>query len=424
MVTQPTFNLTRLPAVPSPSLRVPQRHENPEKEPETPLNRLLPADFDAPEDPPPLSRQQRQHLAEVVFRQAFEEPRLTLADTETDRIQVAYRLVREMARHRGLLEWHQTLHTGLAATYIPPEDIIKAADDSTFADPDSWDPATGLLHDPWTTPRLLPRPVDYRKYQKADNGGRFSMLVIEEMIRAEVPAYVPTHLSQYQMVLKDNQWSVHHTPGLALMPPTVPHPSANDPDYDPNDTKTDPLLHRYIATLTATAAHLRMFDDERTRLGLSPLLDPTLCRPAFPSRTMLVTWETLLIQETLDYLVKNGQPITKDMLARKYGFQHHEITQLMRMARDQAQRDAQSDIEQDRAVMILRLEDVARRTRESLDMRAEIAALKALAIVQGLQRVEPENAMRQFIDVVNSYNDKAITAKSPEKGIALLPEAR
>ena len=53
------------------------------------------------------------------------------------------------------------------------------------------------------------------------------------------------------------------------------------------------------------------------------------------------------------------------------------------------------------ALMIARLDDVARRCREGVpDIRAEIAALKAQALVQGLTKGEEDDFEREVRDVV------------------------
>jgi hypothetical protein len=67
----------------------------------------------------------------------------------------------------------------------------------------------------------------------------------------------------------------------------------------------------------------------------------------------------------------------------------------------------EAEIEEDRAILSMRLEDLIQRSRDALDMRVELGAIKQLAIVQGVTRAEPEDAMSEFARVVRKVTDQS-----------------
>jgi hypothetical protein len=73
------------------------------------------------------------------------------------------------------------------------------------------------------------------------------------------------------------------------------------------------------------------------------------------------------------------------------------------------------DVEEQRSLMIIRLEEFARRSRRADNLRNELNAYKLLALVQGLGKVEPEDEQAAFVRVVRGYNrDREARIAGPE----------
>ena len=112
---------------------------------------------------------------------------------------------------------------------------------------------------------------------------------------------------------------------------------------------------------------------------------------------------------------------TRKYLRDEYGLRASEADHLVRIAKTGAVRIAESDVEEDRALMILRLERLIERSRDELDIRAEIAALKQLSIIQGLNYNDEANTMKDIIDVISRSAQDRIEAKTVEARV--LPAA-
>lgn len=360
---------------------------------------------------------------EIIFEETY-----TLEDTQPYRIRVAWRLLREIARTKGLVAPDEMLVEALEPKYMAPEDDLDFAPASQMTiHHDAHTPMTGFVDDPWLIPRPFVRDVGRERLSGPDPSFRYSNSVIEALLAAE---RVPEHLKCYYVQLisehEKQTWKPVYLNGLPLMPPNVPFPHLHPlsgvqtghwgDDYDPYNSAHDPLLHVYIKLLKNTAMHLYAdqgseVDPNCGRYGLHGLYDPALVRLSMPSRVQIMAWEALIVEDTLQQLVKNGQPQTKHYLYKTYGLRPHEIQQLIRIAKVRARQAVEGDVEEDRGLMVLRLEDAARRAREVSDLRAEMAALKNLAIVLGLARVDPQSAITDFVAVVKDAYQQRLESR-------------
>ena len=75
------------------------------------------------------------------------------------------------------------------------------------------------------------------------------------------------------------------------------------------------------------------------------------------------------------------------------------------------------DVEEQRALMIARIQDVMYRSQDALDPRAELMALKLLGQTVGISRAEPEDMKSMFIKVVGQVNKDRQISYDPKDEI-------
>lgn len=311
-----------------------------------------------------------------VFQKVFTQEKLNLADTEPQRIAVAWRLVRELARVKGYVGADQSLQDGLA--------------------PD----AKNI--DPWMIP-------DEFSEHRAAKSPPPTMMLVQILQDAENLA------EEWQYTRHDHdrdKMAIH--PGIAFLPPPVPMRwlEISDRgvrvlgDYDP---RQDKLLGFYCAAMRSLSKSLFISegspaDRDYGILGLTGLLRPETCRLAFPSKTQICTYESLMIQKTSNWLIHNSLNECRASLRQEFGLQQHEINSLIRMARAYCKAMTEGDIEEDRSLMLLRLEDYLRRSKSALDLNSEMKALKQMSIILGLAKLDTDDEMSEFMEVVRSVN--------------------
>lgn len=208
---------------------------------------------------------------------------------------------------------------------------------------------------------------------------------------------------------------------LPVAPPQVPEDWLLAPEaldlYDPSEQEDDPLLHRWLEFFAVTVRSLGIEDGSQDdpdlgKKGLHGMLDPVYCRIAFPSRAEVVAFEEFIVGRTLEVLVEGEDPMgsrvdrsmigtsgAMEFLSRKYGLLPREARTVIDLARDRAKSVADGDLAQNRAMMVLRLEAFISRLRQinPMDGRNELAALKQLAIVQGLAKAEQDNDLADML---------------------------
>lgn len=293
--------------------------------------------------PDPLGGRRPPNYPEFVrdfWREAYEDRALTLAQLERQRTRVAWRFIRELLQ---ILEVY----------HHDPLDEIEA---HANAERDPW-----LEPRPWQ--RRLPAPGTNR-------------------------AWEVIHVLHKQ--------STDPRAALPLLPPPAPHPLPQD--YDPAQ---DQRLLAYIQLIEAVDRLVGLSagtktDKDAGRRGLQGLLDPKTIRLSFPSRLQLIAFEQALVDEVLDQLVQNGQQKAVRFAQEAHGLTTKEALSVVKLAGNEARKRLEVDAETHKALMTLRLENFIQRTRESLDPRLEMHALKQLCIVLGIARMETEDALTDF----------------------------
>lgn len=343
---------------------------------------LSPSDAELPESmwrarDDDRTEEERQQAAREALCRAFEVERLTIEETLPYRIRVAYRITRELARLKGMI-----------------------AEDETLAH--ATQPDVGN-RDPWT----IPRPAISQRGSPGQNmiaSKAFKMLVnAEKLDVSDQPTTFPLNEQEEPQVLGAG--------GLALLPPDIPW-RWREQDHSVlavYDEERDVMLKRWVGVVEEIARYLGIEagskeDPDQGRLGLIGLVNKVTTRALWPNRLQIVFWEEELIYQTLNKLITKGSEATRKWLADYHGFTRYETTSLVRMAVNLSRGQAEADVEELRALMVLRLEDYIRRAKDSCELRAELMGLKQLSIVQGLGKVDPEDAMTAFSAIVRKFD--------------------
>jgi hypothetical protein len=115
---------------------------------------------------------------------------------------------------------------------------------------------------------------------------------------------------------------------------------------------------------------------------------------------ILMAWETILLSEFLDSQLDFGVYEGQTEMRSKFGLSSSECKVLGDLARIAAPDIASDNLETKKALMELRIDKFIRRARQEDDLRAELQGLKLLAVVQGLNKAEPEDDIKGMIEVV------------------------
>lgn len=342
---------------------------------------------------PTLGSLQYETWIGSLISKSFQREQQSLQTYSPHRTLAAWRLVREMARSKRLIQRDQSLMEALPPDQPAYDDLYKPRED------------------PWTIPEpARTQTMDYLRFERGLKS--HERLCTDYLKTCEYAESLKEEFQDFLWFAEDSEWKISRRPGLALLPPKVPFNQYLDngdvkASYNPADFEHDPLLHAYTRGLYYVSKHLYFELNSKKNPGmydeaLSSLLNPAYVRLVFPSRIQIISVEALLVEETMDLMVSFGITHAKKTLHEKYGFLTHELDQLSDMAKIRAAECVNTDVEQTRSLIILRLEDIAKRCREALDIRAELAAVKQLAVVTGVTQVKPESLEQSFIDMVKS----------------------
>jgi hypothetical protein len=128
---------------------------------------------------------------------------------------------------------------------------------------------------------------------------------------------------------------------------------------------------------------------------------PEDVRSLHPTREELISYEQALVAQGARILASSGTLELQDHLCDELSMSIAEATAFARLVRAFVSRAYEpGDLEEQRALMLLRLEDVAKRSRDALDLRAELMAVKQISTVLGLGLTAGDAPEREFVDVV------------------------
>lgn len=320
----------------------------------------------------PISEERRKEIAvKSMLKLAHEADELTLEDLLPQRVKVAHRLVREMGRLRGIILPNETIEFALKGRESNP--------------------------DPWCIPQKYERPRDIRRNYTD---------VVDAMIAAEE---LPSIFWFSRFNNKNDQWQQY--PGVALLPPPIPKPwlDENGEPFEGYKPSEDLLLMAYMDVMGKTADRLCIEQGSRDepylgQYAMSGLANLELVRLAFPTKLQILTWEILLIDETLDLLIDKSDRAARKHLYYKYGLLEHEVDQLIKMAQQRAMEQSCGDQDTNRAIVILKIQDYIRRCRDSLNVKAEMNGIKQLSLVMGLTNEQQDSLVGDFVQLMMKVN--------------------
>lgn len=207
---------------------------------------------------------------------------------------------------------------------------------------------------------------------------------------------------------------------MALRPIPIVPPNEQSPEMCVAAFNSDQFCAAYmeLARMMEIPRGSEQFPDYG-QLGLLMLKHPEIVHEAFPSRSLLVDFEERLIEQCAGLLVTSSSSSFGRTLKRQFGLNRTEIRSLKRLAMRTLAQDHAAEIEERRAMMCGRLENLAERARESFDLKAELGALKTMSIIQGLSANKPEDEVGDFVKVVASSSAKELdyTQDEPESDL-------
>lgn len=202
---------------------------------------------------------------------------------------------------------------------------------------------------------------------------------------------------------KKLSWQYKYLDGIPLTPPTEDSPPSVRSKFD---------AERFCEANYELAVDMGidrgsdMFPDYG-QIGISMLRNPISIHQNFPSRNLLIEFEERLARQASEVLMQSSFANYTKTATNRFGLVPTEAKSLKRLALRLASSDNFAEIEERRAVMAGRLENLAERARESLDLKAELGALKIMSLIQGLSANKPEDEVADFVRVVaNASNDQ------------------
>jgi hypothetical protein len=329
---------------------------------------------------PALTPAQQAALAREVFRISFRGELTSLENFKPFRTRVAWRVIREMGRLKGKFGGEEFISEGLEPDYGN--------------------------NDPWTHPEEFKGPNI-----RSRSGANGLITVPPEVYKAFWDSQQLAEENYPNYKNKTPDLAIQH--GFAYLPPDIPKKYIDDLGrvsalYNPQE---DVLLNQYLTAFNWVAHYLRIVDgsaDDRTqgRYGLTGLQDAKTVRHLFPSRYEIMVWERMIIEETSRMLITLGMQQTRLNLELRYGLQAHETTSLVKLAKAWIRASNDADLEDEKALMHSRLDDLAGRAREACDLRTELMTLKQAALILGMSRTVTGDEMDDFINVVRKVSQE------------------
>lgn len=118
----------------------------------------------------------------------------------------------------------------------------------------------------------------------------------------------------------------------------------------------------------------------------------------FPDEARLLAYEAEVLRSAGRQLLANGRSAAFKRLERLLGpISAAERRDYLALPYAYTRDMASTSVEDDRIVMAGRLEAIGKRAREALDTRTELAAMRALATVQGLTQLDADKSNRELI---------------------------
>lgn len=360
----------------------------------------------------PQAKTAYKELVHKTIESAFQDDGLTLTDTRLDRIKACWRITREMARTKRVLSYDEPLVTLKLNDLTLPNDDKQNAYQTKQEDSVSQDyinackDAIRLKEMYWCHVVPMGRPKQ-----------------IENIAEDH---YTPNPQQTQQTPLRIETKHLRKA-GLPILPPLPPehylHPTTRQVTRA-YTTKDDPLLNIYVHAVNMIADHLNLYEGSLNHpnqgiRGMAGLANPDLTRQAFATLSEMVAWEYVLLDEVLDLVVKRSAKEAHKYLKEEHGLTYQEIKGFLQLTRRYATSMMQADRAEDKAVVLLRCEELLDRAQTAFDMKTETAMLKHISAIMGLTRGEQDESLEDLIEVTRNHADNRPTQHNPVDGIRL-----
>lgn len=339
-----------------------------------------------PADPAAIVRQRLDNKNATSLHKArklMDMDSLTLADTEGYRIRTAYRLVRQMARIRGLLHGWDRLYSAMSS-----------------------DPYNNGLN-LWNVPIKIASSGSLVGFRGVRG-------VLYEVERAK-ERYTINTVNGY-----------HAYKGATTLPPPIPDQlySQKSPEdiwrarlervvpegYSASKDLPLCLYCEAMELLTHQMSIRRGAPEEpwSGEYGIAGLLNPTTARLAWPSADELTLYEEELLLHVFDYLSESSEIQTQRYLEKYFGFTRFECVDIVKTATGVGGILYAEEAEEQRAVILKRLDSIADKSADACDIRAELAAVSKKSQILGLTSVVVDENMQTLRDAA------VATLRNPE----------
>jgi len=210
--------------------------------------------------------------------------------------------------------------------------------------------------------------------------------------------------------------TIHET---ALTPPAVPVEwTDGSKDVSFYDAAGDAQLCEFVDRIGSLSRRLGIGMRKEGRLGLAPLLEVDMTRSAWPTPREIMAFESVMADEACQALLAHGTLGARRELQKVHGFNEEEVNSMLLLAR-RAMKGIRTgaDGDSDKAMMVARLEDLAARCRQNLDLRAELMVYKTLSVVQGLTKTQgADEDVDDMVDVAAEVAKENETPMLPDGG--------
>jgi hypothetical protein len=159
-------------------------------------------------------------------------------------------------------------------------------------------------------------------------------------------------------------------------------------------------LQQWLKIMGRIAGRLGVAVSESGRRAMKWLLEPSMVHEMWIDKNILMAYEKILLNELLNAQVDLGVYEGQTEVRAKFALTAKEARVLGDLARLAAPDISNDNLETKKALMELRVDKFMRRAREEGDLRAELQGLKLLALVQGLNKAEPEDDLKGMVNVV------------------------
>jgi hypothetical protein len=190
---------------------------------------------------------------------------------------------------------------------------------------------------------------------------------------------------------------------IPLLPPT-------------RDSEHRDLIFSYFEVVRTICQRMNLCHGEEGRRGFIGMTELDLYEEVWPTLEEILAYENQLVHEMKALAMEHGPMLCRDEFRTTHRFMQWEVTNLYHVTVQAAVETHTGTLEEERAVMLLRLENYIKRCKESGEMRAELATYKLISDIQNLRKAQSADEESEMVDVVKATVKKIETEKQKELG--------